>query len=49
LVSIKVLDPACGSGNFLNIALLQLLDFQKEAVISGRIAFGDLPLIALPR
>lgn len=28
--TIKILDPACGSGNFLYVALKQLLDFQKE-------------------
>ena len=27
---IHVLDPACGSGNFLYVALRQLLDLQKE-------------------
>ena len=28
----KVLDPACGSGNFLYIALRSLLDFEKEVI-----------------
>jgi hypothetical protein len=30
---LRVLDPACGSGNFLYIALRQLLDFQKEIIL----------------
>lgn len=30
LAEIRVLDPACGSGNFLYVALRQLLDLQKE-------------------
>lgn len=29
--SVKVLDPACGSGNFLYVALRLLLDLQNEA------------------
>ncbi|HBY47143.1 MAG TPA: class I SAM-dependent DNA methyltransferase, partial [Chloroflexi bacterium] len=30
LSSIRVLDPACGSGNFLYVALVALLDLEKE-------------------
>ena len=30
IASIRVLDPACGSGNFLYVALRQLLDLEKE-------------------
>ena len=30
IAAVRVLDPACGSGNFLYVALKQLLDFQKE-------------------
>ncbi len=30
IAQVQVLDPACGSGNFLYIALKQLLDLQKE-------------------
>ncbi|MFN8476027.1 MAG: type IIL restriction-modification enzyme MmeI [Anaerolineae bacterium] len=29
LTAVKVLDPACGSGNFLYVALKQLLDLEK--------------------
>ena len=32
LVSVKVLDPACGSGNFLYIALRSLLDLERELI-----------------
>ena len=32
LASVTVLDPACGSGNFLYIALRSLLDFEKEVI-----------------
>lgn len=29
----RVLDPACGSGNFLYVALQKLLDLQKEVIL----------------
>ena len=32
LRGVKVLDPACGSGNFLYIALRSLLDLEKEVI-----------------
>jgi hypothetical protein len=32
IASVKVLDPACGSGNFLYIALRLLLDMQNEVI-----------------
>ena len=32
LASVTVLDPACGSGNFLYIALRSLLDLEKEVI-----------------
>jgi type II restriction/modification system DNA methylase subunit YeeA len=34
LREIKVLDPACGSGNFLYISLRALLDLEKEVILS---------------
>ncbi|WP_110513206.1 class I SAM-dependent DNA methyltransferase [Herpetosiphon llansteffanensis] len=40
--SIKVLDPACGSGNFLYIALKLLLDLEKDVIRFG--ADVGLPL-----
>ena len=35
LARIHVLDPACGSGNFLYIALQKLKDLEKEAILFG--------------
>ena len=32
LASVTVLDPACGSGNFLYLALRSLLDLEKQAI-----------------
>ena len=32
LASVTVLDPACGSGNFLYVALRSLLDLEREAL-----------------
>jgi hypothetical protein len=34
----RVLDPACGSGNFLHMSLRQLLDLEKEVINSGTLA-----------
>jgi len=36
--AVRVLDPACGSGNFLYVALKQLLDLEKEVSTTA----GDL-------
>jgi type II restriction/modification system DNA methylase subunit YeeA len=33
VAGVRVLDPACGSGNFLYVALKQLLDLQKEVAV----------------
>ena len=32
LATLRVLDPACGSGNFLYLALRALLDLEKEVI-----------------
>lgn len=32
LASVRVLDPACGSGNFLYVAIQLLLDLEKEVI-----------------
>jgi len=32
LASVRILDPACGSGNFLYVAIQQLLDLEKEVL-----------------
>jgi hypothetical protein len=34
LREIKILDPACGSGNFLYVALLRIKDLEREAAIT---------------
>ena len=37
----RVLDPACGSGNFLYVALGELLDLEKEvSVFAGKVGVG---------
>mgnify|MGYP000999286562 CR=1 FL=1 len=33
LRGVRILDPACGSGNFLYVALLRLKDLEKEAAV----------------
>lgn len=49
VASIGVLDPACGSGNFLYVALRQLLDLQKEVIVfAGRNGLSDIPLTVSP-
>lgn len=35
LTTVKILDPACGSGNFLYVALLRLKDVEKEVILFG--------------
>ena len=32
LAAVRILDPACGSGNFLYVAIQQLLDLEKEVI-----------------
>jgi type II restriction/modification system DNA methylase subunit YeeA len=45
LASVTVLDPACGSGNFLYIALRALKDLEREAIMWGAETLGEtLPL-----
>ena len=41
LGSAKVLDPACGSGNFLYIALRSLLDLEREVIDFGAVQGWD--------
>ena len=45
LDAVRVLDPACGSGNFLYVALRQLLDLQKQVIAFA--ARRELPPIEL--
>ena len=41
LRGVRVLDPACGSGNFLYVALGELLDLEKEvSVFAGKVGVG---------
>ena len=35
IAAVRVLDPACGSGNFLYVALKQLLDLEKQVINFG--------------
>ena len=34
LRGVRILDPACGSGNFLYVALIRLKDLEKEAAVN---------------
>ncbi len=48
LAAVTILDPACGSGNFLTVALGALLDLEKEVVAYGAAAglAGMFPEVA---
>lgn len=35
LQHVRILDPSCGSGNFLYVALLRLKDLEKEVILFG--------------
>lgn len=42
IASIRVLDPACGSGNFLYVSLRCLLDLEKEVItLAGNLSVGQ--------
>jgi len=48
LASIRILDPACGSGNFLYVAIQQLLHLEKEVITYAArpdIALGLFPQV----
>ncbi len=45
LAHVRVLDPACGSGNFLYVAIHVLLDLEKEVITYA----ADRGLAAFPR
>jgi hypothetical protein len=50
LAALRVLDPACGSGNFLYLALRQLLDLQKEVILLAvRLNLPELELTVGPQ
>ena len=49
LGEVKILDPACGSGNFLYVSLQQLLDLQKEIVtFAAQSSLPEIPLTVNP-
>ena len=47
LAHLKVLDPACGSGNFLYVTLQKLKDLEKQAIVyaQDRLATSFIPLV----
>ena len=50
LRAITVLDPACGSGNFLYIALQSLKDLEREAIVWGALTLHtslQFPLVGV--
>jgi type II restriction/modification system DNA methylase subunit YeeA len=48
LAGLSVLDPACGSGNFLYVALQSLLDLEKEVITyATQIGFKLAPLVSV--
>jgi hypothetical protein len=49
LAAVRVLDPACGSGNFLYVAIQQLLNLEKEVINFGARADIGLPLFPTVR
>src|SRR6266545_877207 len=44
LRSVRVLDPACGSGNFLYLALQALKDLEREAILWGSLTLRKTQL-----
>jgi type II restriction/modification system DNA methylase subunit YeeA len=43
LQTVTVLDPACGSGNFLYVTLQKLKDLEKDVIVFAAPHFGFLP------
>jgi hypothetical protein len=43
LQTLTVLDPACGSGNFLYVTLQKLKDLEKDVIVFAAPHFGFLP------
>lgn len=49
IAEIRVLDPACGSGNFLYVGLRRLLDLQKEVItFAGHNSLPNISLTVTP-
>jgi SAM-dependent methyltransferase len=50
LAATRVLDPACGSGNFLYMALRELLNLQKQVIAwAARRGLDPIPLTVSPQ
>lgn len=48
LANVTVLDPACGSGNFLYVSLRRLLDLEKEVVtFATQLGFSFKPQVSV--
>ena len=47
LRAVRVLDPACGSGNFLYLALQALKDLEREAILWASLTFNTPGIAAL--
>ena len=47
LSAVRILDPACGSGNFLYVAIQQLLNLEKEVITFAR--RGDISVEIIPQ
>jgi hypothetical protein len=45
--SVRILDPACGTGNFLLVCLRSLLDLEKEAIQLAEGVFETIPCVTL--
>ncbi|MGC1374630.1 MAG: DNA methyltransferase, partial [Anaerolineales bacterium] len=50
IAALRVLDPACGSGNFLYLALRELLDLQKQVIVfAEEHGLDEIPLTVNPQ
>ena len=50
IAAVRVLDPACGSGNFLYVAMQKLLDLQKEVIVTAeQYSLPPIPLTVSPQ
>jgi hypothetical protein len=47
LATVKVLDPACGSGNFLYVTLQKLKDLERDAILfaNKRLGVSYMPMV----
>lgn len=45
IAAVRVLDPACGSGNFLYVALKRLLDLEKEVIVYASTVGMTMPVL----